>query len=372
MYKINLNGLIAHSAIDGEKIINLQMLEPSLTEANGEDLEILINTLGGSVDVAFEMYDALSAYRDTYKANITTITDKECASSGVILLLAGNERIVNKNSIPFVHEVYAEVKGGANTLINAGFEVEESNYRIATLYSTRTNLSYEEARWFMSESRDLTPDECFTFGFATKRSEIYNSKQSEKSKLLLKLNYKKEEMTEKESLKEILRKEFAELKNLFTGKVDLKNKKEMTSADVEIDFTEVESDSNPIKGSKAMIDGEPAKGEHLMRSGKTYIFKDGVLDEIIEKKEEEDVEKENLKKEVLNLKNQLSEKDSENKSLKEKLSEESLKVEKFNSLQSKLEVYLKNDKADSKKDEDEQHDFSNTGARLRKVRESRK
>lgn len=376
MYEIILKGVISLNEIEGAETINVSTLKPLLEDAGGQDLSIKINSVGGNVKDAFDMYYLLDEYRVKNKANITTITDEECASSAVILLLAGNERIVNNNSKPFVHEVYATVKGGADELINAGYEVEDTNFAIASLYSKRTNLDYEEARWFMRENKELTPDECFAFGIATRRSELYNFKESEKKKVLEKFNYKpiKTEIMTKEE-KGILSSFVDAMKNLKETFSKHFNKKEMTSTDVEIDFPDVEDGSNPSVGDKATISGSAADGEYLMKSGKTYVFKNGVLDEIKEKEEvkeevkelETKVEKlENEKKALETLNQKLT---SEKSALETEVKSFKTQIEKFNALESEINVIVKNNqKSPETKEEEKSFTFGNS-ERMKKVNE---
>ena len=281
MYEINLIGDIDSEVKEG--YVNDKFLATELEEAKGQDLEIKINTLGGCVYTAFRMYDLLEDYKIKNKAVVTTITDQNCASSGIILLLAGNRRIVNNNTNPFIHEAWMEVVGTANYLLNSAFDLEDCNFKIAKLYAQKTALDYEEARELMGIETFFTPEESYNLGFATELSKVYNKldyKLIIKNKLELKTNIN---MTKEE-------KSFFEMaKNFFLGskeeKSDIKNKVVLTVADVEIDFMEIDTDVTPKVGDKANVDGKPAEGEYITKGGEKYSFEGGVLTEI-EKEED--------------------------------------------------------------------------------------
>ena len=281
MYEINLIGDIDSEVKEG--YVNDNFLATELEEAKGQDLEIKINTLGGCVDTAFRMYDLLEDYKIKNKAVVTTITDQNCASSGIILLLAGNRRIVNNNTNPFIHEAWMEVVGTANYLLNSAFDLEDCNFKIAKLYAQKTALDYDEARELMGIETFFTPEESYNLGFATELSKVYNKldyKLIIKNKLELKTNIN---MTKEE-------KSFFEMaKNFFLGskeeKSDIKNKVVLTVADVEIDFFEIDTDATPKVGDKANVDGKPAEGEYITKGGEKYSFEGGVLKEV-EKEEE--------------------------------------------------------------------------------------
>ena len=357
MYDINLIGDIDSEVKEG--YVNDTLLATELENAKGQDLEIKINTLGGCVDTAFRMYDLLEDYKIKNKAVVTTITDQNCASSGIILLLAGNRRIVNNNTNPFIHEAWMEVVGTANYLLNSAFDLEDCNFKIAKLYAQKTALDYDEARELMGIETFFTPEESYNLGFATELSKVYNKldyKLIIKNKLELKTNIN---MTKEE-------KSFFEMaKNFFLGskeeKSDIKNKVVLTVADVEIDFFEIDTDATPKVGDKANVDGKPAEGEYITKGGEKYSFEGGVLKEV--EKEEEVVQVDEDLTNQLNeanttietLNKQIEDKNAEFEDLKtkfNKLNEDHQKalnkVQKFDDLNSEFQKLDKKEQRETK------------------------
>ena len=341
MYRINLNGDIGESLP-----INYLDITEQLNNANGQDLEIIINTLGGEVDEAFKIYDALEDYKRTNKATITTITDENCASSGVILLLAGNRRIVNKNSKPFVHNAWVSVYGAnSKDLKDIAEDLEQCDLMIAELYAKKTALSVEEALELMNNDYEFTPEESYNLGFATELSKVYNHKpQSARLVIQNKLNSNKQMSKEKTF--------FEMARNFFLGEQQeetetaIQNKIELTVSDAELDFYELDSDATPTLGDKANFDGKPAEGDFKMKNGKEYEFENGTLKEIKEEIEEviEEVVEENkvneqiqeLNTQIENLQLLVSDKERIILNLQEELESSKVQIEKFNKLESQF------------------------------------
>lgn len=375
MYEINLIGDIDSEVKDG--YVNDTFLATELENAKGQDLEIKINTLGGCVDTAFRMYDLLEDYKIKNKAVVTTITDQNCASSGIILLLAGNRRIVNNNTNPFIHEAWMEVVGTANYLLNSAFDLEDCNFKIAKLYAQKTALDYDEVRELMGIETFFTPEESYNLGFATELSKVYNKldyKLIIKNKLELKTNIN---MTKEE-------KSFFEMaKNFFLGskeeKSDIKNKVVLTVADVEIDFFEIDTDATPKVGDKANVDGKPAEGEYITKGGEKYSFEGGVLKEVEVVKVDEELTKQlneaNVTIETLNKQIENKTADYEDLQTKfNKLTEDHQKalnnVQKFDDLESEFQKLNKKEQRETKEavETKEKFNFSQMKNNLKQIK----
>ena len=379
MYEINLIGDIDSEVKEG--YVNDNFLATELEEAKGQDLEIKINTLGGCVDTAFRMYDLLEDYKIKNKAVVTTITDQNCASSGIILLLAGNRRIVNNNTNPFIHEAWMEVVGTANYLLNSAFDLEDCNFKIAKLYAQKTALDYDEARELMGIETFFTPEESYNLGFATELSKVYNKldyKLIIKNKLELKTNIN---MTKEE-------KSFFEMaKNFFLGskegKSDIKNKIVLTVADVEIDFFEIDTDATPKVGDKANVDGKPAEGEYITKGGEKYSFEGGVLKEVEKEEEvvkvdeelanqlnEANVTIETLNKQIENKTAEFEELQTKFNKLTEDHKKALNKVQKFDDLESEFQKLNKKEQRETKEvvEEKDKFNFSQMKNNLKQIK----
>ncbi|WP_312922159.1 ATP-dependent Clp protease proteolytic subunit [Empedobacter brevis] len=315
MYQILLYGDIVSYDSQVDNITSKKVFNELLL-ANGQDLEITINTLGGDVSEAFAIVQMLDDYKEKHNAIIKTIALGECASSGVLLLLAGDIREVKSNCKPFIHNVWTSATGDANDFINLGFDLEDANWRIALFYNERAGIDYDYARELMGLNTSLTAEECELLGFATTSKEIIEEPQLV---LLNKLTKIKNNQLNMEKNEKGL---FNLLKNFFTGQsTTIQNEKEVHTADGDtLVFPELDSEDVVEVGDEATIDGQQANGEVTTLEGDVIDFEAGVVTEITEAEaqEEEPVEEESevnklreelesLRAEMVNIKNQNTE-----------------------------------------------------------------
>lgn len=271
-------------------------VQNQLEKAEGMDIRVRINSVGGDVDEGFAIYSELRKYASENRARVTTLTEGRCASIATVIFLAGDERIVSKYVDPFIHNAWTEVAGSANEFRAIANELDKTNQRIAQHYADHTNLSYEQALELMGADTSLKPDECLRLRFATKVESIAKPlalknalKQTENYNTNFDMNYKnkKERFSLLNTIGEALG---------IKVKPDFKDKIVFTADSKEIDFYELGEDEIVEAGAKATIDGQPANGEYMIpdiESGETkkYVFENGTLIEILEPEADEtDVE----------------------------------------------------------------------------------
>lgn len=163
------------------------------------------------------------------------------------------------------------------------------------------------------------------------------------------------------------------VKNFFApSQTTIENKVEMTVADVEITFPEVEEGSDPKVGDKATIDGQPAEGEYIMKKGLTYKFEGGILTEIEEEKEEEVVKAdpmiEELEEKIVEFENKISEMQSIINKLEETNKENESKIEKFNKLETEFQKFNKKENKSKEVEVENKIDFASMANRLKQMK----
>lgn len=282
----------------------------SLDVANTKTLTINIHTYGGDTTTAFGMYNLIKRFKRENNITIRTRVDGYCASSGVILLLAGDERVGSKYLNPFVHNAWTWEWDGMNK--NDARKIYEDlsavDDAIATLYASETSISKEEALQFMDESRELTTEECQKYGFYTSLEDVIiiegqNAFNAIKTQNKLNRNkMTKEQKTFFNGLKKQIDK--------FLGTT--KNKIVYTALNEELDFYELSEEDEIKVGDKATFNGKPAgesnEGTYTLQSGEVLKFEGEELKEITEPEdgqqdgEKTDTEVENLKAEIETLK----------------------------------------------------------------------
>lgn len=270
---------------------NLSFVQRQLSEANGQDVTVRINSFGGDVDEGFAIYSELRRYAKENNAEITTLAEGRCASIATIIFLAGDKRLVTEYTEPFVHNAWSYAMGDSNEITRVAADLEKCNDKIAKHYETHTNLTYDEARELMENETSITPEECVALRFATEIEEIFRPVALQnilKSKLI------KNQIEMSKSKK-------GSLLAMFKKALGFQNKIVFTADEKEVDFYELEDTDTPKVGDKANIDGNPADGEVVMADGKTYVFTSGELTEIKDGEqgaETEDATIEEVQKEV--------------------------------------------------------------------------
>lgn len=136
-------------------------------------IEVNIRSLGGSVDDALKIYDALI----TNRAIVSTHCFGYVASAATIIAQAGNKgrRYISDNALYLVHQSSTYAEGNTADLDEARQLLEATNERIANIYakSGDKGLTAEDYLNLMAENngngRWLNADEVIAFGLADKK-----------------------------------------------------------------------------------------------------------------------------------------------------------------------------------------------------------
>src|SRR5690606_19483923 len=96
-----------------------------------------------------------------------------CASSGVIVLLAGDRRIGNQFAEPFVHNAWTFTMGDKNDHQKQMEDLARVDDQIASLYSQRTSIEKDKAIELMNSETFVTPEDSLAFGFYTELENVY-------------------------------------------------------------------------------------------------------------------------------------------------------------------------------------------------------
>ena len=320
----------------------------ALSMKEGEELIVGIHTFGGCTTTAFGIFSKLRRFKKENKINLTTRVEGWCASSGVIVLLAGDKRIGNKFAEPFVHNAWTWVMTANKHDVEKIMEdLTKVDDQIATLYEDRTDITKEKALELMDSDTFISAEDCMTYGFYTELEDVYAAENalifnSLRQRRQNNSNNKNSEMSGKSKNqkpeKKTLIQELRNLVNVFTGGSN--NKIVFTAENKELDFYELAEDATPVVGDKALFDGKPAgesnDGEYVLATGETYKFTGEELTEIIpvDEGDSTDLETENaeLKSENGKLKDEIARLTSENKALNLKVKTANEIVNKFNSL----------------------------------------
>lgn len=298
--RIYISGYIGEglesSGVSLVDVISQVKKQPDATSFN-----VIINSGGGDVQTGFDIIN----YLNSLGLPIKTTGQGVVASMATAIFLAGSVREVQDGCDFMIHlPMYPELfYANSEQLDLLSAELKKTEKLMVDYYTKTTNLEKEAIIPLLRNETWFSKEELLELGFITtaeyKKAAVkfYNNLKSSK------MNNDKNK-----TAKDIL----SIIKDFFKGTENAVSKILYDANQNEVDFYELDADSEALVGSKATIDGSPAEGSVVMADGKTYVFESGVLMEIIEPEDDGEIEiVEELKEQVTTLETTLEEKETE-------------------------------------------------------------
>lgn len=129
-----------------------KLITNKLLEANGEDINIKINTPGGDVFAASEIYTSLREY----KGNVTTDIVGIAASAGSVIAMAGKTTRMSPTAQIMIHNVSSCAKGDYRDMNHMSDILKNANDTIANAYMCKTGMTREKALEIMNNETWLS------------------------------------------------------------------------------------------------------------------------------------------------------------------------------------------------------------------------
>lgn len=133
-----------------------------LAEANGEEIEVEINSPGGSVYAGSEIYTALMEYKGNVTAKIVGIA----ASAASVVAMAGGKVMISPTAQIMIHNVSSMAAGDYRDFTHEAQVLENYNKSIANAYQLKTNMKQAELLEMMNKETWLTAQQAKDLGFA--------------------------------------------------------------------------------------------------------------------------------------------------------------------------------------------------------------
>ena len=149
-------------------------IEAKLEEAKGEDIELVIDTDGGSVLEGFSIFNKL----DDYQGKITVVIEK-ALSMGSYIAMVGDVVKVKHNSSFMIHNPWGITVGDHNDLREQADITEKLANILAEKYAEKTKKSIEDIKKMMDTETYLFGKEIVEEGFA---DELIDKGQKAKKK----------------------------------------------------------------------------------------------------------------------------------------------------------------------------------------------
>lgn len=284
---IYITGLIGtmpmETGVELIDVISQVKKQPEATSFN-----VHINSEGGVVDTGFDIYN----YLKSLNLPIKTIGSGVVASIATVVFMAGDTRVLRENTNFMIHLPMGGVDGTADEIEDYAKEVRVVEDKLVKFYSEKINLDKEAVRPLLKNETWLDGVKALELGFSNQTDLPMVAKAY--------LNLNTNNMTKED--KSWIESGFEKIMNLLKTKVSNIMLQDANGAT--LDFPEIEEGQEITVGSIATVDGAPADGEYVLPDGKTFVFVDGELTEIIEMEEGVDSEDMQAQLDALRLENE--------------------------------------------------------------------
>ena len=144
----------------GAQLLFLESEDPD------KDIQIYINSPGGSVSAGFAIYDTMQYI----KPDVSTICIGMAASMGAFLLAAGakGKRYALPNADIMIHQPLGGAQGQASDIKIHAEKILKTRERLNRILSDRTGKSYEQIDLDTDRDFYMTADEAVDYGLIDK------------------------------------------------------------------------------------------------------------------------------------------------------------------------------------------------------------
>lgn len=137
-------------------------LEAFLADANGEDVELEINSPGGYVFAGMEIYNRLMMYPGKVTATVMSIA----ASAASLITCAAETVRMSPVSQLMIHRAHSWTEGDKNDMYKTADDLAKLDESIANAYIAKTGMSHDEVIRMMDETTWLGAEEAKVLRFA--------------------------------------------------------------------------------------------------------------------------------------------------------------------------------------------------------------
>lgn len=139
-----------------------RMISDQLTQANGDDVELYINSPGGDVWAGSEIYTALREYSGNVTAKVVSIA----ASAASVAMCGAKKVMISPTAQIMVHRSATGTWGNKNILDQASQMLNSVDEGMVNAYEHKTGKSREEILAWMDGETFLNAQQAIENGFA--------------------------------------------------------------------------------------------------------------------------------------------------------------------------------------------------------------
>lgn len=166
MAKVNVKGpIVSDSDAWVYKYFGIEATYPRLVDqaiekANGEDLEVVINSGGGSVFAGSEIYTALKSYSGNVVVKVVGLA----ASAASVIAMAGKKVMMSPTAQMMIHNVSTYASGDYRDMEHTAEILKNANNTIANAYRIKSGKSQEELLAMMDSETWMTAQKAKELG----------------------------------------------------------------------------------------------------------------------------------------------------------------------------------------------------------------
>lgn len=134
-------------------------IDDVIEKANGEDIEVDINSGGGDVYSGSEIYTNLKSY----KGFVTTRIIGVAASAAGIIAMAGDKTLIAPTAEIMIHNVASAAQGDYRTFAHESKVLKDYNSTIANAYILKSGMGRDKLLDMMNKETWLTPQQALEY-----------------------------------------------------------------------------------------------------------------------------------------------------------------------------------------------------------------
>ena len=154
----------------GEPYVSPSIVSHALEEANGDDVDIEINSGGGDVFSGSEIYSAIRSYPGRVNIHVVGLA----ASAASVIACAGHSDI-SPTAQMMVHNVSTFAAGNYHEMDKASDMLKQANRAIAAAYVEKSGMTEEKALALMDAETWITAQDAVDYGLIDSIAGSQNS-----------------------------------------------------------------------------------------------------------------------------------------------------------------------------------------------------
>lgn len=162
---------------------NPKAVNNAITKANGEKLDVYINSGGGDIFAGSEIYEALRSYKGDVLIHVVGL-----AASAASVIACARESEIAPTAMVMVHNVSSYAEGDYHDMKHQAEVLEKANKIIAAAYVEKTGMAESDALKMMDHETWLTAQDAVEKGICNKISEAHQA-QTNSNHLRLAASY---------------------------------------------------------------------------------------------------------------------------------------------------------------------------------------